>query len=133
MAVLSMEHFTVLTDDLDATLDFYDAVCGLRPGPRPPLAIQGAWLYGGGRPILHIVSGVTLPEQRRGVLDHMAFAADGLAGICATLKRRGVHYDLARVPGRGSWQLFCMDPNGARVELDFGAEEEAPADFVAKG
>jgi catechol 2,3-dioxygenase-like lactoylglutathione lyase family enzyme len=132
MAVLSMEHFTVLTDDLDATLEFYAEVCGMRPGARPPLAIQGAWLYAGGRPILHIVSGVTLPEQRRGVLDHMAFAADDLAGVCATLQRRGVHYDLARLPGYGSWQLFCIDPNGARVELDFAADEAGPAEGPAQ-
>jgi hypothetical protein len=26
----------------------------------------------------------------------------------------------------GAWQLFCLDPSGARVELDFDAGETAP-------
>ena len=25
--------------------------------------------------------------------------------------------------GSGTWQLFCYDPNGAKVELDFDATE----------
>ena len=28
-----------------------------------------------------------------------------------------------RQAGAGIWQLFCFDPNGARVELDFDANE----------
>ena len=31
--------------------------------------------------------------------------------------------DLRRQVGTGTWQLFCFDPNGARVELDFDAAE----------
>ena len=34
--------------------------------------------------------------------------------------------DLRRLPTTGSWQLFCLDPSGARVELDFDASEAAP-------
>jgi len=30
-----MNHFTVLTDDLDKTLGFYVDLLGLKPGPRP--------------------------------------------------------------------------------------------------
>ena len=42
---------------------------------------------------------------------------------------RGVTYDLRRLANSadGQWQLFCHDPNGARVELDFDASEAAPA------
>jgi catechol 2,3-dioxygenase-like lactoylglutathione lyase family enzyme len=32
-----MNHFTVLTDDLDKTLGFYVDLLGLKPGPRPDL------------------------------------------------------------------------------------------------
>jgi hypothetical protein len=35
----------------------------------------------------------------------------------------GVKYTLGRQAGAGTWQLFCHDPNGARVELDFDAGE----------
>jgi hypothetical protein len=29
--------------------------------------------------------------------------------------------------GSGTWQIFCHDPCGAKVELDFAPEEPAPA------
>ena len=41
-----MNHFTVLTDDLDRSVDFYVYLIGLAPGHRPDLGFPGAWLYG---------------------------------------------------------------------------------------
>jgi catechol 2,3-dioxygenase-like lactoylglutathione lyase family enzyme len=38
MALTAMQHVLVLTDDIDATRDFYVDVLELRPGPRPDLA-----------------------------------------------------------------------------------------------
>jgi len=121
-----MNHFTVLTKDLDATKAFYMDLLGLGDGYRPDLGFPGAWLYAGGQAILHIVAGRGVPADPRGVIDHMAFSAEDLPGIAAKLKQRGIAYDLRRLPGSGAWQLFCLDPNGARVELDFDAREPAP-------
>ena len=78
MAVLGMEHFTVLAEDLDATRAFYRDILGLEEGYRPPLGFPGAWLYVGGRAILYVIAGRALPENRAGVLDHMAFAANAI-------------------------------------------------------
>jgi catechol 2,3-dioxygenase-like lactoylglutathione lyase family enzyme len=120
-----MNHFTVLTDDLDRTLAFYGRL-GLAPGPRPPFDFPGAWLYAGDdRAILHVIAGQELPSPAIGVLDHMAFSARGLKGVKDWLDAEGVPYDLRRLPGSGLWQLFCHDPNGAKVELDFEASESA--------
>ncbi len=127
MAATGMEHFTILTDDLDRTVDFYGDLLGLEAGPRPPFNFPGAWLYCGGRAVLHVVGGRALPEQRAGVLDHMAFAAADLKGTVERLKARGVEYDLRQLAGGGLWQMFFFDPNGAKVELDFPASEAAPA------
>jgi catechol 2,3-dioxygenase-like lactoylglutathione lyase family enzyme len=121
----SMNHFTVLTDDLDRTLGFYVDGLGLEVGPRPPFDFPGAWLYADGRPILHVVAGRKMPEPRAGVLDHMAFTARDLRGVKAKLAEMNVPYDLRQVPGGGVWQLFCHDPSGAKVELDFDASEQA--------
>lgn len=43
-----LEHVLVLSDDVDATRDFYRDVVGLRVGPRPPLGFPGHWLYRAG-------------------------------------------------------------------------------------
>ena len=41
------------------------------------------------------------------------------------VERRAVPaVDLRRQRGSNTWQLFSFDPNGARVELDFAADEE---------
>lgn len=127
MPVTEMNHFTVLTDDLDRTRAFYVGLLGLREGPRPPLGFPGAWLYAGERPVLHVIAGRALPPERRGVLDHMAFSAKGLTELVARLDEKGFEYDLRRQPESQVWQLFVSDPNGARVELDFDPGEAGPA------
>ncbi len=59
----------------------------------------------------------------------MAFSATDLPGTAQRLTERGLKYELRRLANSadGQWQLFCHDPNGARVELDFDAAEPAPA------
>jgi len=126
MAITGMNHFTVLARDLDETLAFYVGLLGLVEGPRPPLGFPGAWLYAGGRPVLHVIAGRELPAERRGVLDHMAFSARGLVEVVARLRAAGIACEPRRQPESGVWQLFATDPNGARVELDFDAEEPGP-------
>ena len=127
MAIHGMNHFTVLTADLDATRNFYIGILGLKEGPRPPLGFPGAWLYAGGQPVLHVIAGRQMPAQPAGVLDHMAFSASDLPGVVAALRAAGIKYDLRRQPDSGVWQLFCFDPSGARVEMDFAAGEPEPA------
>ncbi|MFN8719278.1 MAG: VOC family protein [Rhodospirillales bacterium] len=127
MPVSGMNHFTIITDDVPATEAFYGELLGLRPGWRPAFAFPGLWLYCGDVPILHVVGRDSLPEQRTGVIDHLAFTASGLAGYQADLEARGIAYDLRRLPGGGQWQMFFHDPNGARVELDFDAAETPKA------
>jgi len=121
-----MNHFTVLSADLDATRVFYCDLLGLRVGPRPPLGFPGLWLYAGDQAVLHVIGGRELPAQRSGVIDHMAFTAENLAQIVDALQARDIKYSLRRMPQEGGWQLFCRDPEGALVELDFAAEEPAP-------
>jgi len=123
MTIDAMNHFTVLTDDLPATLKFYVDILGLKEGWRPPLKFPGSWLYVGDQAVLHIIGGATLPAGRAGVIDHMAFSARDLPAVTERLAAHDIRYDLRRQAGSGQWQLFCHDPNGARVELDFDPAE----------
>jgi catechol 2,3-dioxygenase-like lactoylglutathione lyase family enzyme len=125
MAIEGMNHFNVLTDDVEATRHFYCDVLGLTKGARPPFSFDGLWLYAGGRPILH-VSARELPEEREGVIDHIAFTGRDLKGTVAKLEAHGIKFSLGRQVGSNIWQLFCRDPMGARVELDFDPSEAAP-------
>jgi len=123
MPATTMNHFTILTDDVDGTIRFYDDMLGLKPGPRPAFDFPGAWLYAGDQAILHIVGGRPSTELRAGVIDHMAFTAVGLADTLAKLAARNIPHQCRRLVGVGTWQLFFHDPNGARVEMDFDAGE----------
>ena len=123
--IVGMNHFTVIAQDPQQTLDFYTGLLGLKEGPRPDLGFPGAWLYpeGGSHAILHIYFDRPVPSERAGVIDHMAFSGRDLKAVKARFDERGLKYDLRRQAGAGTWQLFTFDPNGAKVELDFDPSE----------
>jgi catechol 2,3-dioxygenase-like lactoylglutathione lyase family enzyme len=122
--IVGLNHFTVISEDTQKTLDFYVGLLGLTVGHRPDLGFDGAWLYGDGtQALLHLYFDRPPPKQRAGVIDHMAFTATDLRAVKARFDERGVKYDLRRQTGAGTWQLFTYDPNGAKVELDFDPAE----------
>ena len=45
MSVAALDHVLVLSDDIDASRDFYVAVVGLQVGERPQLEFPGHWLH----------------------------------------------------------------------------------------
>jgi catechol 2,3-dioxygenase-like lactoylglutathione lyase family enzyme len=123
--IVGMNHFTVIAEDKQKTLDFYVGLLGLTVGHRPDLGFPGAWLYAGGpQAVLHMYFDRPMPTQRSGVIDHMAFTATGLREVKARFDAQKVKYDLRQQVGAGTWQLFSIDPNGAKVELDFNASEQ---------
>ncbi len=131
MPLTQLEHYLVLTDDLDTTRNFYRDALGLREGPRPPLGFPGYWLYAGDVPCIHIAEwhtykahstaagiSVTTPAPGTGPLDHVAFNAEDLAGVKARLSAHHVAYSVNEVPAAGLTQLFLKDPNGLKVEIN---------------
>jgi len=132
MTVTSIEHVLVLSDDIDATRDFYCGVVGLAVGDRPPLAFPGYWLYTGAgvAACVHVAErgayaahaaglGLQVPERDPGVgpVDHVAFVADDYDELLSRLERHGVAAVTNAVPG-GPRQVFIEDPNGVRVEIN---------------
>lgn len=135
--VTGVEHVLVLTDDIDATRDFYCAAVGLSVGPRPPLEFPGYWLYPGAADAsasagacVHVAErrayathaaglGLAVPERDPGAgpLDHIAFSAPDYDAVLERLDRAGVQPVRNAVPG-GPRQLFFEDPNGVRVEIN---------------
>ncbi len=124
-----MDHFTVLSTDLDRTRAFYTEF-GLSEGPRPAFSFPGLWLYSGDRAVLHIIAAETMPAPPDGAIDHIAFRAHDLVGTTDKLKMLGLSYRLVRLPTPyDDWQLFFRDPFGAMVEFDFVASEPPPMDW----
>jgi hypothetical protein len=60
-----------------------------------------------------------------GAVDHIAFRATGLRDMIAHLKQQGISFQQRRANGQALYQLFFLDPNGIKIELNFdGAEAE---------
>src|SRR5690554_7758477 len=63
--ILGMDHFTIVTTELEATRCFYVDLIGLEKGPRPQFPVDGLWLYTNGKAILHVISVNSMPKPRR--------------------------------------------------------------------
>jgi catechol 2,3-dioxygenase-like lactoylglutathione lyase family enzyme len=130
VSVSGLQHVLVLSDDLEATREFYSAALGLTVGERPPLPFPGYWLYAEGEPCLHIGErGPYLAHARTlglgepgagaaGAVDHLAFSATGLEEVSARLAAAGIEPVANEIPAAGIRQLFFEDPNGVRLELN---------------
>lgn len=132
MPLLRLEHYLVLSDDIDGTRDFYCDVLGMREGFRPKLGFPGYWLYVGDVPSIHIAEWqsyevwtkeVGIPVSSRaastGAVDHIAFNASGFDEIRARLQARGIEISENLLDEIGLRQLFIYDPNGVPIELNF--------------
>ncbi len=147
MPLHHLQHFLIQTADLQGTVKWYVDVLGLREGPHPDFKFPVAWLYLGDNDVLHLTEGGANVSDNRmrylgqqstategsGVIDHVAFRATGLKDMMQHLSDKGVSYTRRQVDAHGLFQLFLMDPNGVKVELNFdNAEAEGiPPELMA--
>ena len=143
MPIGKLDHYSIRTLDIEASQRFYTEVMGFEVGFRPPFDFPGLWLYNGARHpesygVVHII-GVdpSNPEGLKaylgdrdlaslngtGTVDHMAFAATGLADVRKRLERSAVPYRERTVPNLGLQQGFFEDPSQVTIELNFPASE----------
>jgi catechol 2,3-dioxygenase-like lactoylglutathione lyase family enzyme len=139
MALTQLDHFLIQTTDMDATRDWWVDVLGLTVGAAPDFKFPVCWLYIGDTAVLHLTTGgADVGDNRKdylgqqstategsGVLDHVAFHASGLKQMITHLKSRGVEFTQRMVDDQGLYQLFLLDPNGVKVELNFANAEAA--------
>ncbi len=147
MPIGRLDHYSIRTLDIEASRRFYTEVMGFEVGFRPPFNFPGLWLYNGAPypesyGVVHIIGvGLNDPQGLKdylgeraldslkgtGTVDHMAFAATGLAGMRVRLKRHNVPYRKRTVPSLGLHQVFFEDPSGVTIELNFPAAEASLA------
>jgi catechol 2,3-dioxygenase-like lactoylglutathione lyase family enzyme len=134
MQVANLFHVAIKTADLDATVKFYTEVLGMQLAPRPDFGFPGAWLGPPGvPPIIHIYAGGPAlgadgkAPSGTGVLDHVSLMVSGWDECLKRVKRRGLDWRAAIVPGINLWQIFVHDPSGVMLELTFdGKAEQRP-------
>jgi catechol 2,3-dioxygenase-like lactoylglutathione lyase family enzyme len=132
MPLLKMEHYLVMTDDIEKTKDFYRDVIGLTVGFRADLGFPGYWLYLGDTPVIHIAEWesytvhsnklgipVTTRSASTGAFDHIAFNGTGAQEMMARLDALKIPYGRNDVAVASLIQLFLFDPNGIKIELNY--------------
>jgi catechol 2,3-dioxygenase-like lactoylglutathione lyase family enzyme len=119
---MNLDHVSIVTRDLDGTLRFFRDVAGLTEGPRPPFGVAGHWLYGSGRPLVHVVL-ATIPADE-GLcaprIDHIAFRVGGRDewdALLGRLRRTGTDYQAAEMPLARERQLFVRLSSNVMVEF----------------
>ena len=147
MPLHNIDHYLIQTADLEGTKDWYCDVLGMTVGYAPDFKMPVYWLYLGEKDILHLtVGGANVSENRlkylgqqstdthgSGVVDHIGFRCSGLPEMMADLDAKGIDYTRRQVNDQGLFQLFLLDPNGVKVELNFDAAEakDIKADVMA--
>ena len=132
MPLTRLEHYLVLSDDIQKTRDFYCNVLGMTEGFRPELDFPGYWLYVGDTPCIHIGEWATysvwtkkvgIPISPRapatGPVDHIAFNGTGFDEVRARLTQHGLTFSENSLDEIGMRQLFTRDPNGVPIEINF--------------
>jgi len=129
--IASLDHINIVTDDLEASKAFYLGVLGLEEAEfRPDFPFGGAWFkLGGARDsaCVHIVVRDTPPARDLGRVNHFAFRTSDLAGTRRRLREHGVPFEERPQTGGERFQIFCKDPDGVGVELNFHLPTERAA------
>src|ERR1700737_739713 len=95
---MDLDHFNIRTQRLAETVQFYEQVLGLAPGPRPTQPLNGSWLYNERQAVLHLLESVP-SALATGPLDHVAFACSGLKALLGRLEHAGIARIARAIPG----------------------------------
>jgi len=138
MPLTHIEHYLIAADDMDRTRDWYRDVLGMQEGRHPDFGFPVYWMYLGGVDVVHIGRSAKHASDNQkaylgrlaqdagagtGAIDHIAFRAKGLRETLAHLRRHRIEFSERRANGQALYQLFMVDPNGIKVELNFDAAE----------
>ena len=133
MALKTFEHVLILADDVDKKKDIYVDILGLEVGYRPDFQFKGYWLYlkDNKAACIHLamrkqdtgqdyyIGKKDDVKSGSGAIDHVAFNADDIEGMKSKLDKISMEYTHRKVPGFPLEQLFIMDPDGVKVELNY--------------
>ena len=124
MTLHRLDHYNIETVLPEETVAFYTEVLGLTNAPerRPAVDQPGTWLLVGDHPAIHVNfvekdrSGIT------GSIDHVAFEGSGFEEMRSHLTSKGATFDVVESPQFNLKQIFVMDPNGVKIEINIRNE-----------
>ncbi len=132
MPLTSLNHYLIVSKNLERSKNFYCKVLGFRLARRPDFGFPGYWLQLGRGICVHLASqrpnGIRdkflLKTHPRGTtgsgsVDHIAFLAKDPTAVRRRIQGNKVAMHFRNFPDARLFQIFLKDPDDVTVELNF--------------
>jgi catechol 2,3-dioxygenase-like lactoylglutathione lyase family enzyme len=146
MPVTSLNHYLIVSKNLERSKKFYQEVLGLDVAERPDFGFPGYWLKTGDNICVHLAS--QAPNKIRdqfllkkhpkgtagsGSVDHIAFLAQDPEGVRNRIQKNKVDMHFRSFPDAKLFQIFLKDPDDVTIELNFLGEVIDEKEWKGKG
>ena len=146
MPVTALNHYLIVSKNLERSKKFYQEVLGLDVAERPDFGFPGYWLKTGDNICVHLAS--QDPNETRdmfllkkhpkgttgsGSVDHIAFLARDPHEVRDRIQKHNVEMHFRSFPDAKLFQIFLKDPDDVTIELNFLGEVVDETKFQGKG
>ena len=147
MPITEINHYLVVSKDLERSKKFYQDVLGLQlASERPDFGFPGYWLKAGGGICVHLASQEPNKIRDRfllkkhpkgttgsGSVDHVAFLARDPKEVRERIQKNKVEMHFRSFPDAKLFQIFLKDPDDVTIELNFLGEVIDAEEWKGKG
>ena len=135
MPVTALNHYLIVSKNLERSKKFYQEVLGLDVAERPDFGFPGYWLKTGDNICVHLASQdpnkirdqFLLKKHPKGTngsgsVDHIAFLAQDPEAVRERIQKNKVEMHFRSFPDAKLFQIFLKDPDDVTIELNFLGE-----------
>jgi catechol 2,3-dioxygenase-like lactoylglutathione lyase family enzyme len=135
MPLTSLNHYLIVSKNLERSKKFYQSVLGMQVAERPDFGFPGYWLSLDGDICVHLASQnanrirdrFLLKKHPRGTkgsgsVDHIAFLAKNPLEVRKRIQKSKVEMHFRSFPDAKLFQIFLKDPDDVTIELNFLGE-----------
>jgi catechol 2,3-dioxygenase-like lactoylglutathione lyase family enzyme len=146
MPVTAINHYLVVSKNLERSKKFYQDVLGLELAERPDFGFPGYWLKTGDNICVHLASqdpnrirdNFLLKKHPKGTtgsgsVDHIAFLAQDPEEVRNRIQKNKVEMHFRSFPDAKLFQIFLKDPDDVTIELNFLGEVIDEKQWKGKG
>ena len=146
MPVTAINHYLVVSKNLERSKQFYQEVLGLELAERPDFGFPGYWLKTGDNICVHLASqnpnkirdNFLLKKHPKGTtgsgsVDHIAFLAQNPEEVRNRIQKNKVEMHFRSFPDAKLFQIFLKDPDDVTIELNFLGEVIDEKQWKGKG
>lgn len=124
MRLSKLEHYNIETAKPQETVRFYTEVLGLQNAPhkRPAVGRPGTWILVDDVAAIHVNFVDVDSSGKTGAIDHVAFEGHDYRDFCRHLTALAVPFETVESPQFDLAQIYVVDPNGIRIEINIRGE-----------